>query len=184
MYFKYLTNVTSHLDKKTTSDKCSLPSLYTWVTLRVDLKKGKWGRIAVKLYTYLTNSCKFKEREGQVEIKLWQSRWDPSALAVNGDRVIHSRDACSFVGQGDGKGKTGKGTDLGVFSVILFCSLPKFVLITFYSFQAAHRVEAKVRRPVVVHKEVGQVGQGLASGRQLPVQHCYHACLVALHTAL
>lgn len=46
----------------------------------------------MELYTYLSNSSYLKYGEGQVEIQIGQSRWDPPAPAVDGDQVLHCGD--------------------------------------------------------------------------------------------
>lgn len=59
-------------------------------------KKKKKISLVLKFGTNLGNSCHFKDRQGQVEIQLWQCRGDPPAPAVNGDQVFHSWDTCSL----------------------------------------------------------------------------------------
>lgn len=65
--------------------------------------KIKWGcfgvQFLIQIGTNLCNSCHFKDRQGQVEIQLWQSRRDPPDSAVNGNQLFHSWDACSLVGE-------------------------------------------------------------------------------------
>lgn len=88
-----------------------------------------WPALCTKI-TNLGNSCHFKDRQGQVEIQLWQSRWDPTALAVNRDQVAHRWDTCSVVAQGDRKWTTIHGIDakdvymLEPFSILYLLSLP------------------------------------------------------------
>lgn len=142
----------------------------------------------MKLLTYLSNSCHFEHGEGQVEIQMGQTRRDPTAPAVDRDQVMHCGDTWSFVMYRERKGKTNKwirhcntlcAPVWEIFYVLSWWSSSGllFFIFTFYSLQATNWRELNGGRQVVMHEEVGQVCQGLPSGRQLPVQHSYHAWL-------
>lgn len=61
----------------------------------------------------------------------------------------------------------------------------RHVHITLYSFHTSCcAANFQVCRQVLRHEEIGQVYQRVPSGRQLPVQHCYHTCLITSNVAL
>lgn len=62
-----------------------------------NVAKGAAGMCADLWDTNLCYSCHLEDGQGQVEIHLWQSRWDAPAAAVDRDQVIHSWDTCSIM---------------------------------------------------------------------------------------